>query len=96
MRSVSFSPDGTTLVTGSDDDTVRLWNLQGILLRTFSGHDASVRSVQFAPDGTTIASGSDDATVRLRSIEGAVVEILQGHRTGVKGFALVRTISLVP
>ena len=66
MRSVSFSPDGNLIASGSDDSTVKLWNAQdGSFVRMLDGHAAPVRSVTFSPDGKLIASGSDDATVRL-------------------------------
>ena len=66
VRSVAFSPDGKTIASGSDDKTVRLWDLQGQPIgQPFQGHQDSVTSVAFSPDGKTIASGSSDKTVRL-------------------------------
>ena len=69
VNSVSFSPDGRTLASGSYDDTIRLWDgVTGAHLRTLTGHTYRVSpSVSFSPDGRTTdaASGSDDATVLL-------------------------------
>ena len=66
VDSVSFSPDGSTLASGSWDDTVRLWDVvTGSEIRVLKGHTGFVRSVSFSPDGTTLASGSDDGTVLL-------------------------------
>ncbi|KAB8317003.1 hypothetical protein SD81_024120, partial [Tolypothrix campylonemoides VB511288] len=55
---VSFSPDGKTIASASNDKTVRLWNVQGQLLKTLNGHSDRVIGVSFSPDGKTIASAS--------------------------------------
>ncbi|KIJ31651.1 hypothetical protein M422DRAFT_185684 [Sphaerobolus stellatus SS14] len=69
--SVSFSPDGRYIASGSDDHTVRLWSVEtGMPVgQPYEGHTYFVRSVSFSPDGRYIASGSSDRTVRLWSVE---------------------------
>ncbi|MEO0434721.1 MAG: hypothetical protein AAF151_23815, partial [Cyanobacteria bacterium J06656_5] len=58
--SVSFSPDGQTLATTSDDGTVKLWDRSGRELQTLEGHSGTVWSVSFSPDGQTLVSGSGE------------------------------------
>ena len=57
---MSFSPDGKTIVSGSDDNTVRLWDVatRTPIGQPLTGHESSVYSVSFSPDGKTIVSGS--------------------------------------
>ncbi|MFM6348062.1 MAG: WD40 repeat domain-containing protein, partial [Dolichospermum sp.] len=65
IRGVSFSPDGNTIGTASDDSTAKLWSLDGKELQTLKDHKQRVLSISFSPDGKTIATGSEDQTVKL-------------------------------
>ncbi|MDB9475593.1 TIR domain-containing protein, partial [Dolichospermum circinale] len=68
--SVSVSPDGRTLASGSQDKTIKLWNLDtGKEIRTLSGHSNFVYSVSFSPDGRTLASGGGDNTIKLWNLD---------------------------
>ena len=85
IAAVVFSPDGTRIVSGSDDKTLRLWDAaSGAHLNTFKGHSDSVISVAFSPDGTCVVSGSNDKTLRLwDAVSGALLNILEGHSDGI-------------
>ncbi|MGB6538254.1 MAG: TIR domain-containing protein [Xanthobacteraceae bacterium] len=66
---IAFSPDGHTLLSGNQDNTLTLWDANSAAaLKTLSGHQGVVTSVAFSPDGRTALSGSFDATIRTWDI----------------------------
>lgn len=95
--SVAFSANGQTLASGSEDRTIKLWNLKtGQVNRTLTGHTASVRSVSLSPDGQTLASGSGDNTIKLWSVQtGEVRQTLEGHSDPVWSVTFDRTGQLL-
>ncbi len=66
VTSVFWSPDGTQLVSGSRDNTAKIWALANQQnTATYTGHSAALRSVVWSPDTPLLASGSEDQTVQV-------------------------------
>ena len=66
VASAAFSPDGTRIVTASNDKTARLWDAAtGAPIGEAMKHEGQVWSAAFSPDGTRIVTASDDNTARL-------------------------------
>ena len=89
VRSVAFSPDGQLLASGSDDNTIKLWQPgTGNQIRTLTGHSNWVISVAFSPDGQLLASGSWDKTIKLwQPSTGEEICTLTGHSDSVDSVA---------
>ena len=91
VRAVAFSPDGKLALTGSVDQTARLWETAtGKPVATLSGHTGSVYAVAFSPDGKLALTGSVDKTARLwEAATGKPVATLSGHtdRVGAVAFS---------
>lgn len=89
VLALAFSPDSTTLATGSADRDVRLWDAaSGQLKATLTGHTGPVRDLSFSPDGKVLASASEDNTVRLWDVPaGQPLRTLAGHESYVTGVA---------
>jgi WD40 repeat protein/transcriptional regulator with XRE-family HTH domain len=83
---LTFSPDGRLALSGSADQTARLWDLRetGRLLHTLTGHTNFVLAVAFSPDGRLALTGSDDHTARLWDVAtGQELQTLTGHADSV-------------
>jgi len=90
VRALALTPDGKRAVSGGDDHTLKVWNLEsGRELRTLEGHAGWVRAVALTPDGKRAVSGSDDRTLKVWDLEsGRELRTLEGHADSVRAVAL--------
>jgi WD40 repeat protein len=86
---VAVSPDGRTIVSGSWDNTVKVWEAEsGRLLRSLEGHTGGVNAVAVSPDGRTIVSGSWDHTIRAWNLESGESRVLFWSDAAIFSLAL--------
>ncbi|WP_242063163.1 hypothetical protein [Nostoc sp. FACHB-892] len=97
VLTVAFSPNGKILATGSDDNTIKLWEVNtGQLISTLVGHSWSVVAVAFTADGKTLLSASWDKTVKLWRVSTAEeIVTLSGHVDSVSAVAVSKVTQLI-
>lgn len=86
VLSVDITQDGQFIATASTDKTVKLWSIDGTLLRTLA-HPDTVFRVAFSPSGRQILTGSLDGTLQIWSFEGELLNRIQAHQQSVWGVA---------
>jgi eukaryotic-like serine/threonine-protein kinase len=80
LWSVSWSPDGKSLASGSESGAVKLWDAAtGQAIASLAGHVGAVRSVAWSPGGKSLASAGDDESIKLWNLETRRHTALTGH-----------------
>lgn len=91
VRCATFSPDGTRIATGGQDNSVVVSDVDTgeIVAHPLKGHEMPVDSVAFSPDGKRIASGGFDNTIRLWDVDSGepIGEALRGNESDVSALA---------
>nr|VFK21584.1 MAG: WD domain-containing protein, G-beta repeat-containing protein [Candidatus Kentron sp. LPFa] len=63
---IEFAPDGRSILSGSENNILKLWNVaSGEAIQIFYRHWDRISSVAFAPDGHSMVSGSENYTLKL-------------------------------
>jgi len=85
VHSVKYHPDGTCIVSGSADKSIKLWDVRSHqLIQHYPAHLDAVTSISLHPNGYYLASASKDKTLRLWDLrEGRLLFTLQGHSNAI-------------
>ena len=66
VKSVLITPDGKNIISGSYDQTIKIWDVKtGKLLKTFTGHSDDINSLALSKDGKILVSSSGDKTIKI-------------------------------
>jgi WD40 repeat protein len=85
ITTTAFTPDGETLATGCDDETIKIWDLgTGDLIEDIKCHSAPW-TLAFSPDGKILAIGSRDYTVKVWDGE---IRTLGSHQRWIHSIAI--------
>jgi WD40 repeat protein len=84
LNTVRFSPDSRQIVSGGNDKSIRLWDVElGVPVATFGTDGNNIESVIFTPDGRKVVAGHYDGTIRVWTLTGEQVACHEGHEGGV-------------
>ncbi len=90
VRTVQYSRDGRFLLSGSYDNSIKLWDaVAGKVLKTLRGHAGRVQACDFSPDGTGVISASQDTRAKIWSLAGYEevrvlhAKLLHGHADAI-------------
>jgi WD40 repeat protein len=83
VMAVSVNRDGL-IASASADNSIKLWQPDGTLIRTLTGHRDTILSVSFSPDGTTLASTGIDKTIKLWNLNGTLLNSWTGSKSRIQ------------
>jgi len=93
---VAVTPNGEQVVSGSCDNTLKVWDLSiGRLLRTIEGHTRSVRAVAVTPNGEQVISGSNDNTIKVWDLASSNNKVLFWNDCPIYSIALSQDLRWV-
>lgn len=92
ITSIAYSSNGRFLISGSNDTTIKVWDVAtGALIRTLSGHIDTVSTVAWIPNSMNIVSGSWDSTIKIWDATTGLCSVSINASTG-----FIHTISVSP
>ncbi|WP_036485796.1 caspase family protein [Myxosarcina sp. GI1] len=98
ISQIQYTPDGKLIASGSQDNTIKLWNAKtGDLITTLTGHREAINNLALVAENKwqagsyLLVSGSEDNTLKLWKIDnqrGELITTMQGHQDSVKSVAV--------
>ncbi|MBN2534111.1 MAG: caspase family protein [Spirochaetales bacterium] len=86
---LEYNRQGNLFLSTSLDNTIKLWRVDGHLLRTYKGHTDDVNKALFIPGSNTIVSAGQDNTIRFWDIEGTLLKTIEdAHPDSVEGIGV--------
>lgn len=93
VTALAFSPDGKTMISGSEDKTIILWNtINWENSKPLTGHTNAINSISFLSSGSRFYSGGD-YTVRSWNMRGIELDATKGPTTHIWSVAVKRDSS---
>lgn len=92
VSGLAFTPDGNFLISGSNDCTVRLWDVRAYReVRLLTRHSREVSAVAVCPDGRCFLSAGVDIAINVgRLPDGQQLRLLRGHTQTVKELVITQ------
>ncbi|MFN6479452.1 hypothetical protein [Nostoc sp. DedQUE07] len=87
VTSVSFSPDGKLIASGSADGMVIIWNRDGRKIKDFKAHEKKITRLCFSPNSQNILTASEDKTFKLWRLENKEITTFKGHEDEITNFS---------
>jgi len=86
VNTCRFSPDGTLIASGSDDKTIKIFDIRsGRLIQHYDAHSDKVNSISYHASGNYLISSSDDSTIKIWDLKmGQILYTVHGHQGKIK------------
>lgn len=83
VYAVKYSPNGKGIATGAQDNTIKLWQINGLQKKPVLKHRGYVWDLCYTPDGKKIITCSTDKTVKIWSVDGNLIKTLTAANSAV-------------
>ncbi|MCC6487688.1 MAG: protein kinase [Candidatus Hydrogenedentes bacterium] len=89
ISALACAPDGRFFLSGSEDNTIIMWDFAGGQIKSFTGHQNTITGIVCSLDSYLALSCSRDRTIRLWDIaKGSCARVMEGHRDSVEAAAM--------